>query len=85
MSAHRAFARLGGDKEYGLCNGPVERHLASEWFWGDSGRRIQQLTGTPAYLSPVRAEMTPDASGDMAARSDIHRLIHRKSFPPFLL
>jgi len=36
--------------------------------------QFQQFIGTPAYMSPEQAEMSPDVSGDIDARSDIYAL-----------
>src|SRR5262249_55085923 len=36
--------------------------------------QFQQFIGTPAYISPEQAEMSPDASGDIDTRADIYSL-----------
>ncbi len=36
--------------------------------------QFQQFIGTPAYMSPEQAEMSPDWSGDIDTRSDIYSL-----------
>jgi len=36
--------------------------------------QLHQFVGTPAYMSPEQAEMSPDPSGDLDTRSDIYSL-----------
>jgi eukaryotic-like serine/threonine-protein kinase len=36
--------------------------------------RLHHFVGTPAYMSPEQAEMSPDPSGDIDTRSDIYSL-----------
>ena len=43
----------------------TEKTLHTQW---------QQFIGTPAYMSPEQAQMSPDPSGDIDTRSDVYSL-----------
>jgi WD40 repeat protein/serine/threonine protein kinase len=56
--------------DFGIAKATADQPLTDKTTF----TAFQQFLGTPAYMSPEQAEMSPDKSGDIDTRSDIYSL-----------